>query len=91
MQQAVNLNLILDQVAKDPNYHLQVQDILDWEAKNGPIPAGSVVMVTVNVRPPARTRQPARTGHSRTGSCERPVKPPRPPRPRSHPASSGRG
>ncbi len=36
---------IVDQVAKDPNYHLQVQDILDWEAKNGQIPAGSVVMV----------------------------------------------
>jgi kynurenine formamidase len=36
---------IVDQVAKDPNYHLQVQDILDWEAKNGQIPAESVVMV----------------------------------------------
>ena len=36
---------IVDQVAKDPNYHLQVQDILDWEAKNGQVPAGSVVMV----------------------------------------------
>jgi kynurenine formamidase len=36
---------IVDQVAKNPNYHLQVQDILDWEAKNGRIPKGSVVMV----------------------------------------------
>jgi kynurenine formamidase len=36
---------IVDKVAKDPNYHLQVQDILDWEAKNGQVPAGSVVMV----------------------------------------------
>lgn len=36
---------IVDQVAKDPNYHLQVQDILNWEAKHGQVPAGSVVMV----------------------------------------------
>jgi kynurenine formamidase len=36
---------IVDQVAQDPNYHLQVQDILDWEAANGRIPEGSVVMV----------------------------------------------
>lgn len=36
---------IVDKVAKDRNYHLKVQDILDWEAKNGQIPAGSVVMV----------------------------------------------
>ena len=36
---------IVDQVAKDPNYHLQVQDILNWEDKNGRIPEGSVVMV----------------------------------------------
>jgi kynurenine formamidase len=36
---------ISDKVAKDPGYHLQVQDILDWEAKYGRIPAGSVVMV----------------------------------------------
>lgn len=36
---------IVDQVAENYNYHLQVQDILDWEAKNGRIPKGSVVMV----------------------------------------------
>jgi kynurenine formamidase len=36
---------IADQVAADPNYHLQVQDILDWEATHGQIPEGSVVMV----------------------------------------------
>lgn len=36
---------IVDQVAKNDNYHLQVQDILDWEARNGRIPEGSVVMV----------------------------------------------
>ena len=36
---------IVDQVAKNPNYALQVKDIEDWEAKNGKIPAGSVVFV----------------------------------------------
>ena len=36
---------IVDQVAKDPGYHLQVSDIERWETKNGKIPAGSVVMV----------------------------------------------
>lgn len=36
---------IVEQVAKDPGYHLQVSDIEQWEAKNGKIPAGSVVMV----------------------------------------------
>ena len=36
---------IVEQVAKDPGYHLQVSDIERWEAKNGKIPAGSVVMV----------------------------------------------
>jgi kynurenine formamidase len=36
---------IVDQVAKDPGYALQVSDITAWEAKNGTIPAGSVVMV----------------------------------------------
>jgi kynurenine formamidase len=36
---------IVDQVAKNPGYHLQVSDIERWEAKNGKIPAGSVVMV----------------------------------------------
>ena len=28
-----------------PGYHLQVADIARWEARNGPIPAGAVVMV----------------------------------------------
>ncbi len=36
---------IHDKVAKDPGYHCSVQDIKDWEAKHGKIPAGSVVMV----------------------------------------------
>lgn len=36
---------IVDQVAKDPGYHLQPADVLAWEAKHGRIPAGSVVMV----------------------------------------------
>src|SRR5215469_17601227 len=36
---------IVDQVAKDPKYALQVQDILDWEKKQGRIPEGSVVFI----------------------------------------------
>ncbi|HCF27036.1 MAG TPA: cyclase [Cyanobacteria bacterium UBA11049] len=36
---------IQDKVAKDPNYHLAVTDILGWEKKHGKIPAGSVVFV----------------------------------------------
>lgn len=36
---------IVDEVAKDPGYHLQVADIERWEAANGTIPEGSVVMV----------------------------------------------
>jgi len=36
---------IVDQVAKNPGYHLRVSDIERWETKNGKIPAGSVVMV----------------------------------------------
>ena len=36
---------IVEQVAKNPGYHLQVSDIEQWEAKNGNIPEGSVVMV----------------------------------------------
>ncbi len=36
---------IVDQVTRDPGYHLQVADIEKWETKNGKIPAGSVVMV----------------------------------------------
>src|SRR5258705_7490591 len=36
---------IVEQVAKDPGYHLQVSDIHTWEAKHGRIPEGSVVVV----------------------------------------------
>ncbi len=36
---------IQDKVAKDPNYHLRVEDIQDWEKTHGPIPEGSVVFV----------------------------------------------
>jgi kynurenine formamidase len=36
---------IVDQVAKNPGYALQVSDIKRWEERNGMIPAGSVVMV----------------------------------------------
>lgn len=34
-----------EKVAEDPGYHLQAQDVLDWEAEHGRIPEGSVVMV----------------------------------------------
>jgi len=36
---------IVDQVAEDPGYALQVADVEEWESRNGRIPAGSVVMV----------------------------------------------
>lgn len=36
---------IQEQVARDPNYALQVEDILKWERQHGKIPAGSVVFV----------------------------------------------
>ena len=36
---------IVEQVAKEPGYHLQVADVERWEERNGRIPAGSVVMV----------------------------------------------
>jgi kynurenine formamidase len=36
---------IVDQVAKNPGYHLQLTDIEQWEARHGKIPEGSVVMV----------------------------------------------
>ncbi|WP_295446921.1 cyclase family protein [uncultured Thiodictyon sp.] len=36
---------IVEQVAANPGYHLQVADIKRWEAQHGRIPAGSVVMV----------------------------------------------
>lgn len=36
---------IVEKVAREPGYHLQVPDIEDWERRNGMIPAGSVVMV----------------------------------------------
>jgi kynurenine formamidase len=36
---------IVDQVKRDPAYHLAVADVLAWEARHGRIPAGSVVFV----------------------------------------------
>jgi len=36
---------IVEQVAKNPGYHLQVADIQRWEARHGRVPPGSVVMV----------------------------------------------
>jgi kynurenine formamidase len=36
---------IVEQVARNPGYHLQVSDIEQWESRHGRIPAGSVVMV----------------------------------------------
>lgn len=36
---------IVDKVAADPGYHLQIADIEAWEATHGVIPAGSVVFV----------------------------------------------
>lgn len=36
---------IVDQLASNPGYHLQVADIERWEKDHGRIPAGSVVMV----------------------------------------------
>jgi kynurenine formamidase len=36
---------IAPKVVKDPGYHLQVQDIQDWENAHGRIPQGAVVMV----------------------------------------------
>ena len=36
---------IQDKVAQDPNYSLQVRDILTWEQQHGRIPEGSVVFV----------------------------------------------
>ncbi len=36
---------IVEQIAQNPGYSLQVADIEQWEARHGQIPAGSVVMV----------------------------------------------
>jgi kynurenine formamidase len=36
---------IVDSLARHPGYHLQVADVAAWEARNGRIPAGAVVMV----------------------------------------------
>ncbi|MEZ0218157.1 MAG: cyclase family protein [Rariglobus sp.] len=36
---------IVAQVARDPNYHLQIADVLAWEKAHGRIPAGAVVFV----------------------------------------------
>jgi kynurenine formamidase len=36
---------IVDQIAKDPGYPMQVSDVEAWERTHGRVPAGSVVMV----------------------------------------------
>jgi kynurenine formamidase len=36
---------IHDEVAADPGYHCDVEDIKAWEAKHGKVPEGSVVMI----------------------------------------------
>jgi kynurenine formamidase len=36
---------IVEQVRKDPGYHLTKADVLDWEKRHGRIPEGSVVFV----------------------------------------------
>lgn len=36
---------IVQQLRADPGYHLHVADLLQWEKRNGPVPAGSVVFV----------------------------------------------
>jgi kynurenine formamidase len=36
---------IVEQVKKDPGYHLAVADVLEWEKRHGRIPAGAVVFV----------------------------------------------
>jgi kynurenine formamidase len=36
---------IQDKVARDPGYHLTVDDVLAWETRHGRIPAGSVVFI----------------------------------------------
>jgi kynurenine formamidase len=36
---------IVDQVAKEPGYHLSVEDIRAWEATHGEVPEGSVVFI----------------------------------------------
>jgi kynurenine formamidase len=36
---------IQDKVAKDPGYQMSVDDIRDWEKRNGKIPEGSVVFI----------------------------------------------
>ncbi|HEY2847392.1 MAG TPA: cyclase family protein, partial [Pyrinomonadaceae bacterium] len=36
---------IVDKVAKDPGYQMTVDDIREWEGRNGQVPAGSVVFI----------------------------------------------
>jgi kynurenine formamidase len=36
---------VVDQVARDPGYHLAVSDVLAWERRHGRIPEGAVVFV----------------------------------------------
>jgi kynurenine formamidase len=54
---------IVDQVAKQPGYHLSVQDIQAWEAAHGRVPEGSVVFIRSGwsqdwPNPELSTRQP---------------------------------
>jgi kynurenine formamidase len=39
---------IVDKVAKNPGYHLTVDDVLAWEKKHGQIPGGSAVFIRSN-------------------------------------------
>ena len=61
------------QVKKQPGYHATTQDVLDHEARYGPIEAGSVVFIrsdwskkwhTGEVRAPTLGRAPGRYGAS---------------------------
>jgi len=36
---------IVDQVRQNPGYSMSVKDVQEWERRNGPVPAGSVVFV----------------------------------------------
>jgi len=36
---------IQDKVARDPGYHMTIDDILSWEGRHGRIPAGAVVFI----------------------------------------------
>lgn len=36
---------VATQCAADPDYQLRVEDLLAWEARNGPLPAGAIVVM----------------------------------------------